>query len=160
MEREPQKSDFVQNQTRNLVAKLTANTPALWGKMSAQHMVEHLGVMYYVSTGKRPVPTFTPEDKLERSRQFLMSSKPFKRNVKVPTVPENPPPHKYKNLDEARNKLNQQIDAFYAVFEEEDKIVNHPAFGPLNLAGWEQFHYKHNRHHLEQFGLIEATEEG
>ncbi|MEM7659352.1 MAG: DUF1569 domain-containing protein, partial [Bacteroidota bacterium] len=62
---------------------------------------------------------------------------------------------RYEHLDQARAKLTQAMEGFHRAFAEDpERTFNHPAFGPLNYAGWLRFHQKHVVHHLTQFGLL------
>ena len=150
---------FIKEEIPALLQNLKAETPAKWGMMNAQNMLEHLGMLFYVSTGKPTIKIQTPADKLERLLAFLMSEKFFQRNVKIAALPaDNTVPLKYKDLAAAQQKLMQQINAFYAAFENDaEKTIAHPVFGMLNLAQWEQFHRKHTQHHFRQFGLLEEV---
>ena len=152
-------TQFIKNEMPALLQQLTTESKPLWGMMSAQNMIEHLGMLFYVSTGKPNVNISTPADRIERVLAFLMSEKTFQRNVKVPDLPANKTmPLKYKDLAEAHEKLMQQINAFYAAFEgEKSTTTAHPVFGMLNLAQWEQFHRKHSQHHLRQFALLKEV---
>ena len=150
---------FIKEEIPALLQNLTSETTAKWGIMNAQNMVEHLGLLFYVSTGKPNVRISTPADRLERLLAFLMSEKTFQRNFKAVDLPSNTTvPLKYKDLASAQEKLMQQIHAFYAAFQNDaEKKVAHPVFGMLNLAQWEQFHRKHTQHHFRQFGLLEEV---
>jgi hypothetical protein len=150
---------FIKEEIPVLLQNLKAETTAKWGIMNAQNMVEHLGLLFYVSTGKPTVRISTPADKIERFQAFLMSERVFQRNFKAVDLPaNNTVPLKYKDLAAAQEKLMQQINAFYATFQNDaEKTVAHPVFGMLNLAQWEQFHRKHTQHHFRQFGLLEEV---
>lgn len=140
-----------------LLAQLTADTQPRWGKMSAQHMVEHVSAITYLALGKRELPVMTPPEVLEKSRAWLMSDKPFRPDTKAPMLPAEPLPLSFASLDEAKQKLLDTIEAFRKRFDENPDLQTvHPVFGLLDRAQWEQFHYKHCRHHFTQFGLIEA----
>ncbi|MGB1207327.1 MAG: DUF1569 domain-containing protein [Chitinophagales bacterium] len=150
---------FIKIEISTLLQKLTLETKPLWGIMNAQNMVEHLGLLFYVSTGKPNIRISTPADKIERFQAFLMSEKTFQRNFKPADLPtDSTVPLKYKDLAEAQEKLIEQINAFYATFgNDAEKTIAHPVFGMLNLAQWEQFHRKHTQHHFRQFGLIDVV---
>ncbi|WNJ19633.1 DUF1569 domain-containing protein [Pontibacter sp. G13] len=153
-------SQFIQQESLALLNSLTDDAIPRWGLMQAQHMVEHLGMFFRLSQKPMPLSSRPPEY-LEKSRAFLFSNQPFPLNVKIPHLmePEVLPPFRYTSLNIAKNKLRGQIEAFYRKFEDEPNFKNsHPIFGELDFEGWQVFHYKHVRHHLAQFDLIDAPE--
>jgi hypothetical protein len=142
-----------------LTMKLHADTQPIWGQMSAQHMMEHVSALLYISLGKKPFPLMVPEEHLEKSRQWLMSPKEFRPGTQGPGLPSKPGPLRFTDIEEAREKLLGSMQRFLAHFEENPEFeVMHPAFGMLGKAEWEQFHYKHIRHHYSQFGLIPLSD--
>ncbi len=97
--------------------RLRADTQPLWGKMSAQHMLEHLNLMFYLSQSNARVQVFVPEENWEKSRAWLHSDKPFRRNLKVPTLPDDPAPLRYPGFEVAQEKLLEEVAGFYPYFE-------------------------------------------
>ncbi len=139
-----------------LLKNLSTDTKAIWGKMTAQHMVEHLTMAVKSSTGKINFTRFiTPEDKLEISKRFLKSSRPLPKLFVNEVVGEGLKPLVNKNLDSAIEELNNEAKYFeeYFKYNPDAKPIN-ATFGPLNHEEWITFHNKHFTHHLTQFGLI------
>jgi hypothetical protein len=138
-----------------MLAQLSPESPARWGKMGPQHMVEHVSALFYLSRKDLGMQCITPADKLEKSLQFLWSEKPFRLETSGPGLPAEPAPLRFASLDEAKEKLLESVAGFYAFQEAhpEARLV-HPVFGPLDLKGWERFHVKHVTHHFSQFGLM------
>ena len=134
---------------------LRANTIPLWGKMTSQHMVEHLILAMRMSSGKIKLGCFNPPEKLPALKRFLMSSRPLPKLFVNPTIGENLLPLEYSSLEEAKKILNQEITDYLKYFElnPEAKTVN-VTFGELNKDEWDIFHQKHFAHHFSQFGLI------
>ncbi|MFC5271505.1 DUF1569 domain-containing protein [Adhaeribacter terreus] len=139
-----------------LLEKLTEDSKPHWGKMTAQHVLEHLGNTLVIVSTKKEIPVITPEDKLPAYLQFLKSDKPFDRDIPNPFVGDTPPALRFENLDTAKTKLLAALEGFYKFFAEnpEAKPV-HPFFGRLNYEEWLQFQRKHFQHHFKQFGLVE-----
>lgn len=136
--------------------KLTADTKPKWGKMSAQHMLEHVGNTLVIVNSKKELPTVTPEDKLPAYRQFLMSDKPFAHDIPNQFVGENPPALRFENLETAKIKVLAALENFHKFFAENpDATPVHPFFGKLNYEEWLQFQRKHFTHHFTQFGLLD-----
>ena len=138
-----------------LLENLQADTKQLWGKMSAQHMVEHLILAVRTSNGKLNVGCFNPPEKWPALKKFMMSNRPLPRDFMNPIIGENLLPLEYGNLTEAKDVLKLETAAYYKYFEEnpDGKLLN-PTFGELNKDEWDVFHEKHFTHHFTQFGLI------
>jgi len=138
-----------------LISDLPADTIPRWGKMNAQQMVEHVAAFFRISSGALVLPLLTPEEHLPKYKEFIFSDKQFRENTKAPAaiVPDEPLPAVFATMQELRADLQEQIDAFFRHFSDDDTITTvHPVFGPLNLDEWIRLHYKHVTHHWRQFG--------
>ena len=136
--------------------KLTPETPALFGLMSAQHMVEHVALVFSVSNGRMEVDQTTPERLANiTKRRLLQSDMEFPKGFKAPILPENETiPMLNENLESAVQALESEIEAFERWFiDNPGSRPVHPVMGPLSFEEWQVFHRKHLRHHLEQFGV-------
>lgn len=134
---------------------LNAKSPALWGRMDAQQMVEHLIVLFEISNKNQETPILTPEKYLHKSQAFLMSDELMPKNFVAKFLPINPSPYLYSSLTEANNKLLSVLDSFHNYWlGKDDETLNHPVFGSLNKEQWDRVHNKHIHHHFLQFGLI------
>jgi len=130
-------------------------TKQLWGKMSAQHMVEHLIFAIKLSNNKMKAACFNPPEKIPVLKKFMMSSRPFPREFINPVIGENLIPLIHNSLKDAIRNLSIEVEDYYKFFEENpDAVLTNPTFGDLNKEEWVVFHEKHFRHHFEQFGLI------
>lgn len=149
------KVDFIQKGFLSLLAGLTPDTAALWGKMNVQQMVEHVRGFFLVSTGDMHFPLVTPEEHLPKFKEFLLSDKQFRENTKAPVLPEEPLPATEPDLASAILQLEKTIGDFFTYFNADpDKKTMHPVFGWLNFEEWILLHYKHVTHHGRQFGLL------
>ncbi|HCL06300.1 MAG TPA: hypothetical protein DHW64_10185 [Chitinophagaceae bacterium] len=149
------KADFIQEGFLSLLAGLSPNTEALWGKMNAQQMVEHVTGFFLVSIGEMRFPLVTPEEHLPKFKEFLLSEKQFRENTKAPVLPEEPLPVREPDLASAIQQLRTVIESFFTYFSNDpDKKTMHPVFGWLNFEEWVLLHYKHVTHHARQFGLL------
>lgn len=135
--------------------ELTAEHAPLWGDMSAQHMVEHLTDALKISNGGITIQQFSDEKKIPALRAFLMSDRPMPRNFKSPANGEGLRALEHPDLNTALEALKKELARFHQYHEANAgaRPVN-PVFGPLSYNQWIQFHQKHFRHHLSQFGLI------
>jgi hypothetical protein len=137
------------------LGKLNSDQKPVWGKMSAQHMVEHLILAVKMGNGKLKLDCINSPEKLPTLKKFLMSDRPMPKGFVNPAIGSNNLPLHFSSLDEAINKLKEDIEDYFHFFEEnpDAKTVN-ATFGELDKIEWDQFHKKHFKHHLEQFGLL------
>ena len=148
------KKKFLEDQFIPLVKKVTPLTPARWGKMNAQQMVEHVANFFRISTNKIKFPFVTPLEHLPKYRAFLLCEKEFRENTKAPVLPDEPFPVRYASMDESVADLERQVQFFFQYFSgDPERKTLHPVFGELNFEEWVQLHHKHVKHHLKQFGV-------
>jgi len=122
--------------------------------MNVQQMIEHMSDYVRIASGKTPVATITPEEKLPRMQGFLASEKPFMENTPNSLMPDEPLPVKHATKEDAINELQQEIDHFFSVHEgEAGRRTANPFFGGLDFEQQVQLLHKHATHHLRQFGV-------
>ena len=151
-----EKENFLRTKLVAYLQRLDPSTPARWGRMNVQQMIEH-----YAGDGVRNASgklkfdkILTPPENLERMREFMMSEKPFKENTKNPLMGEEPPALHFKTVQGAIGALQQELIYFFEVFEKDSQLVTrNPFFGDLNFEQNVQLLYKHALHHLKQFGI-------
>ena len=148
---------FLKNDLLSILKQLKPDQKAVWGKMDAQQMVEHLRDVCKVANGKIVLPLYNNDpEKLAKARTFLMSDLPFQENLRVPVMPEEPRAHKYACMEEAIAKTMEELNEVFKAYADDPHLVlMHPMFGALNYK--EQLHYleKHIKHHLRQFGMVD-----
>ena len=138
---------------------LSGQTSPLWGRMTSQHMIEHLVWAFECSTGKLELPCRTPENLIERLKRILYDQRPMPHDFRNPLLGENPPPYRFSNLTDAKTALFSEITRFVKHFQIQSNAVHvHPIFGPLGAEEWHRAQFKHCYHHLQQFGLIDPFE--
>lgn len=149
------KKEFLSRKLVALLHQVPTEKQPLWGKMTLQQTVEHLSDAFRVASGRAgELRIITPEDRLEKYQQFLMSDTPFKENTINPLMPEVPAPVRKPSVEEALQELQAEIDHFFAVFEANEHLVTlNPIFGELNFQMNLHLLYKHALHHLKQFGV-------
>lgn len=137
-------------------ANLTPETPAVWGNMRPQEMLEHLISVVRGSQGAFVMPLAVPEQKAEVYKQKgLLSDAPMPKFVQSPLYQNGLPSLQYSSLAGAVSALHHALENFYIHFNHSpDATAVHPFFGSLNKAEWERFHTKHFTHHFSQFGLL------
>ncbi|GHE52066.1 hypothetical protein [Roseivirga thermotolerans] len=138
------------------LADLTEESAATWGKMTPQHMVEHLIITFKMSVGKINIPIVTQEEEWPATKAYLMKDSPMRRNVPSPVGNNELLPLRFPDLHTAKTKLLEETLSFLEFAREQpDFIANHPFGGPMKASEWLLFHRKHFKHHFIQFGLIE-----
>ncbi len=139
---------------------LSETHTALWGRMDAQQMVEHLTIAVNVSNGVQVVELATPIDKVNKIKNIaLLSDRPMQREFKNVALPNDPVPYLNEDLNTAKLVLKTSIISFKQHFENKpDKKQLHNIFGELTYHEWLWFHYKHFIHHFSQFGVIPTVE--
>lgn len=149
------KEEFLKNDFIPLLGKLNADDKAEWGIMNAQQMVEHFADAVKNASGKLILPMLNEGERLQKSRDFLMSEEPFKQNINNPLIPKEGIPHRQPDLQSAINKLQKELNYFFEVFEKTHGLQTGNAFfGQLDYNMNVQLLYKHALHHLGQFGLV------
>lgn len=148
------KEEFLKNDFIPLLEKLDADEKAKWGIMSPQQMIEHFADAVKNASGRLLLPSLNEGEKLEKSREFLMSETPFKHNIDNPLIPKEGIPHRQPDLQSAINKLKKELDHFFLVFEKNpDLKTGNAFFGQLDYNMNIQLLHKHAVHHLKQFGV-------
>lgn len=148
--------DFLQTKIPTIIDTITGDEPANWGLMNVQQMLEHLVFPLNFAIAENPVTQVTPEDKLPRQREFLISEYGMPKNFKTPFLPiDKTVPLICKNLEDSKNLLKETIVKFLEVINASDFTTKlHPVFGQLDKQQWLVFQYKHFTHHFSQFSLL------
>lgn len=152
--------NFVAEEFPRRIDSISVDDKPQWGKMTPQHMVEHLGSVFLIGSGKMRVPGL-PKEKQEKMYHLLTNGQlKFKPGTKSPVLPDHLLPLRFSNLDEAKMALQKAVMRFFEAFEAEpEQCIEHPVFGLLTYGEWLEFHEMHVKHHLRQFGLMEIGRE-
>ncbi|MFS4466206.1 hypothetical protein [Maribacter sp. 2210JD10-5] len=137
------------------IAKLSESTPRKFGKMTAQHIVEHLTFSVMFSNGKMPQELIVSEESAKETKEyFIKHDNDFEAGFKTPMLGEEPPEYFFNNLEEAKDNLLVSIEDFHNFFKENptEKPIN-PIMGYLNYEEWIILHKKHFKHHFHQYGI-------
>ena len=134
--------------------KLTATTPALWGTMTSQRMVEHLVDVIRIATGEYPQDLLIDVEKIPSMLRFLDSDKPMAKDIQVPFATKEIP-LRNEELALAVDEYTEAWISLEELFEFNPTFTSvHPYYGPLNFDQWKRLHAKHLTHHFQQFGLL------
>jgi hypothetical protein len=151
-----EKENFLRTKFIGYLQRMDPATPARFGKMNVQQMIEHFnadGVQ--VANGRKKFDKIlTAPETLERMREFMMSDKPFHENTPNPLLPKEPAPTHYRTVQGAIGALQEELIYFFEVFEKDPHLITrNPFFGDLSFEQNVQLLYKHALHHLRQFGV-------
>ena len=150
-----EKENFLRTRLVRYLQQLSPSTPARWGKMNVQQMIEHYRIAVRNASGRLNIGRIvTPAERLPAFREFLMSDRPFKENTKNPLLKEDPEPLRYNTTQAAIGALQEELIYFFEVFRTNPQLITqNPIFGDLNFEQNVQLLYKHALHHLRQFGM-------
>jgi hypothetical protein len=139
-----------------LLKTLTPQSQPSWGKMTPQHVVEHLAFSISISNGKGPQKQYTqPEEAEALKGRMIYSEMEMPQGIKNPILGEELPVLKCKDMETALEQLKIELDDFDQLYKTnpETKMIQ-PRMGPLDHKEWTVLHNKHFTHHFKQFGLI------
>lgn len=149
------KSVFNVNDVNEIIVrinKLTADSKAVWGKMSVDQMLAHCNVTYEMQYDNiHPKPNFIMKFIVKTFiKNTVVGDKPYKKNSQ--TAPQFLIKEK-KDFVIERNRLmayiNKTLDLGSSYFE---GLESH-SMGPLSSKEYDTMFYKHLDHHLNQFGV-------
>jgi len=147
--------DITERRNLNLLLSiLQPQTPALWGRMNAQNMIEHLVEAVEYTNGKRVAELQVPVDMADKQRKDLVNSDFVIPNDVAGYLPDATKAKRFKDLSTAIDELNNELDTFETFFKTEGATAIHFEFGPMNHREWIIWHGKHFTHHFKQFGLL------
>ncbi|MCW8804955.1 MAG: DUF1569 domain-containing protein [Ignavibacteriaceae bacterium] len=134
--------------------RLKADQKPLWGKMTPQHMVEHLYKAMQASINEISLNIFTEERKIPVLKRLFLGEKALPKEFMNPTIGPDLMELEFKNMEAATLELKNILERYERFFENNPDIKTaHPTFGYLTKKEWDVFHQKHFIHHFSQFGL-------
>ena len=149
------KEQFFKEEFIPLLKKLKGGEKGKWGVLSPQGMIEHMTDSIGVAWGRIDLPLHTPENVLQRYRDFALSDKEFKPDTKNALMTAEAPPLRNNNITTAVAELEKEIESLLIFHKAKpDAIVLNPFFGDFNYNEWIYLLYKHAVHHLKQFDLM------
>jgi len=150
-----ERENFLRTRLVRYMQQIDPATPARWGKMTVQQMIEHFAwdAVRNASGRLKFDKIITPPERLPAMREFMMSDNPFKENTRNPLLGEQPPPAHFNTVQAAIGALQQELIFFFEAFAKDPQLITrNPFFGDLNFDQNVQLLYKHALHHLRQFG--------
>ena len=148
--------EYSVEKVEELLLGLTETTPAQWGIMTPQHMVEHLAYFTQVGLRKIPMEMITPADRVQRYTESLYNYRKMPQNFQLAVLKKGETEElRFESLDAAKKALIEALQAAEITYKENpDFLAFNPTFGELNRYEWKLFCQKHLQHHFEQFGLL------
>lgn len=157
MEHIEQKIIFLKSDFARHLRKLEPSSRPLFGKMNPHQMVEHMAEYIRLAYGNPIIaePAYNQEV-LAKMNAFLKTEKPLRPNTANPLMEETPAATKLENFESAIKDAEKAIAEFFVAFEQNPSLeISNPFFGVLDYTLSIQLLYKHGKHHLAQFGIVE-----
>jgi oxepin-CoA hydrolase/3-oxo-5,6-dehydrosuberyl-CoA semialdehyde dehydrogenase len=137
-----------------LLSRLTVDQKPLWGKMTPQHMVEHLYKTIQASINEINLNVFSEERKIPVLKKLFFSERPLPKEFMNPAIGPDLLKLEFEDMITAIKELENVLIRYVRFFEQNPSTKTaHPVFGYLTKDEWDIFHKKHFKHHLSQFGL-------
>lgn len=133
------------------INKLTPDSQPLWGKMNVAQMLAHCAEIQKVINGKelKNTPWYV---KLFSGmiKKSVVGTPPYKKNL--PTHPQYIIASE-EEFEASKNDLLTAMEKTITMTKEEHATTKHALFGKMTNDEKGIASYKHNDHHLSQFGV-------
>lgn len=149
--------NFLTQTIPSALTKLRFEKKPLWGKMTAQHMVEHMAQSLVASTILNNKTEASPLNSIQSEfrNMIILSGADFPRGLQNPIFQFGLPPYQHADIEAAKSKLVEKIEQFYKIYEANPNAFNYSLFfGDLNFEETQILHFKHFKHHFSQFELL------
>jgi oxepin-CoA hydrolase/3-oxo-5,6-dehydrosuberyl-CoA semialdehyde dehydrogenase len=134
--------------------QLRADQKPLWGKMTPQHMVEHLYKAVQSSINEISLNIYTEERKIPVLKKLFLGDRALPKEFMNPAIGPELMQLEFEDLNNAITELKNVMQRYEQFFIDNPSVKTaHPVFGYLNKEEWDTFHKKHFTHHLSQFGI-------
>ena len=138
----------------NSLRNLSPEQKALWGRMTPQHMVEHLYKTVQASINELTLKIYSEERRIPVFKRLFFSDKPFPKEFMNPAIGPELMKLEFEDLKTAIKEFENILLQYEKFFYNNPGIKTvHPVLGYLTKEEWDIFHNKHFNHHLSQFGL-------
>jgi len=153
MSSENAQKTFLTTEMPERLSKLTEATPAKFGLMTPQHMVEHLILMTKVSVRRYGDVENPPTEGQQKFKKFIQNGAKFEHRPSNKTS-DDLPKLKYSSLQEAIDNYPAGIEGFYNHYDAQPGFLSYNGtMGELGFEDLEFLHRQHFEYHLGQFGL-------
>jgi hypothetical protein len=131
------------------LARLEADTPARWGRMTCPQMLAHVNDALRMASGTLPVAPRGLALRFPPVKQLVIYLMPWPHGA--PTAPELLARVDAAAFEHERGAFPELLDSFAARSGARD-WPDHPAFGTMSRRSWGVLAYRHVDHHFRQFG--------
>lgn len=131
------------------INSLTAESKALWGKMTVDQMCKHCTSAINVAFDKQDVKVNFLIRLLGKLLKNNVFNSEFKKNS--PTAKEFIFANHY-DLEIAKKEFIESFSQF-ARGPQTIKVMDHPFWGKMTYEDWDKLMWRHVDHHLKQFGV-------
>ena len=132
---------------------LNPDQKPFWGKMTPQHMVEHLYKTVQASINEIKIDIYSEERRIPVLKRLFLGEKDFPKEFMNPAIGPDLLHLEFNDLQSAIDQLQNIFIRYEKFFKENPDIKTiHPIFGYLTKKEWDTFHKRHFKHHLGQFG--------
>ena len=135
----------------NRFNQITANTPALWGKMNSAQMMAHCTASMNMAFGH--------SKNYRHWVGIFFGNFAKRRTLNAHELDKNIPAYitlrieDDRDFDEEKTKLTALIKSILVTGEAGLVKCPHPYFRHFKPGEWSQLNWKHLDHHLRQFGV-------
>ena len=138
------------------IDKFKEGAKPLFGILTPQHVVEHLITSLRLSTGKKEIEFTGNQEIADKIKAVLIySDAEMPQNIKNPLLTDGLAALLYKNLEESKEQLKEELVYFYAYKAQNPMATGiHPRMNVLSMEEWSVIHGKHFAHHFKQYGLL------
>ncbi len=137
-----------------LLTQLTPDQKPLWGKMTPQHMVEHLYKTFQASINEIGLKVYTEERKIPVVKRLFFGDRDIPKEFMNPAIGPDLLKLEFEDMSTAIKELENVLNRYEKFFKADPAAKTiHPIFGQLDKSEWDSFHLKHFKHHLSQFGI-------
>ena len=134
--------------------KLDAEQKPLWGKMTPQHMVEHLYKTMQASINEITLKIYSEEKRIPVLKILFLGERALPKEYMNPAIGPELMELEFVDLNTAIKELENIFIRYEQFFNNNPSAKTaHPVFGKLTKNEWDIFHEKHFHHHLSQFAL-------
>ena len=138
------------------IDKFKEDAKPLFGKLTPQHVLEHLIMSLHISTNKRKIEFLGDQEVAKKIKATLIySDAEVPQGVKNPLLTDELPPLKFKNIEEAKEELKAELEYYYS-YKTQNPVATavHMRMDVLTIDEWSTMHSKHFTHHFKQYGLL------
>ncbi|WP_396169410.1 DUF1569 domain-containing protein [Flavobacterium sp.] len=146
-------SIYDKSDTEKIIARiqsLTSETPAVWGKMTVDQMLQHCNAAIEVAFGEKEITVNWMMRLLGKLVKKKIFNSDFQHNS--PTAPEFIFDDSY-DFETSKTTLIQKYSRFSNEGKSAITVMKHPFWGNMTYEDWDKLMWKHLDHHLRQFGV-------